>query len=100
MDEGKFAAELVPVEIPTSRDGQVKVAEDEEPRRVNFEKLPTLPPAFDSDGTVTAANSSSISDGAAAAVVAAADVAKRLKAKPLARVVGQTGAAGGAGGGR
>lgn len=94
MDEGKFAAELVPVEIPQSRDGQVKVAEDEEPRRVNFEKLPTLPPAFDSDGTVTAANSSSISDGAAAAVVAAADVAKRLNAKPLARVVGQAGAAG------
>jgi len=94
MDEGKFAAELVPVEIPQSRDGQVKVAEDEEPRRVNFEKLPTLPPAFDSDGTVTAANSSSISDGAAAAVVAAADVARRLNAKPLARVVGQAGAAG------
>ncbi len=94
MDEGKFAAELVPVEIPQSRDGQTTVGEDEEPRRVNFEKLPTLPPAFESDGTVTAANSSSISDGAAAAVVASADVGRRLGARPLGRVVGQAGAAG------
>jgi len=94
MDEGGFAAELVPVEVPASRDGSTTVAEDEEPRRVNFEKIPQLPPAFESDGSVTAANSSSISDGAAAAVVAGADVAARLGRMPLARVVGQAGAAG------
>lgn len=94
MDEGKFAAELVPVEIPQSKDGTVTVAEDEEPRRVNFEKIPLLPPAFDKDGTVTAANSSSISDGAAAVVVAAAERAADLGRTPLARIAGQAAAAG------
>lgn len=94
MKDGAFAAELVPVEVPQTRDGIVRVEEDEEPRRVNFEKIPTLPPAFEEGGTLTVANSSSISDGAAATVVAAAEVAHRLARPPLARVVGQAGAAG------
>ncbi len=94
MDGGMFAAELVPVEVPQDRGGPVVVAEDEEPRRVNFERLPTLPPAFDPGGSVTAANSSSISDGAAAVVVASADAARRLPAAPLARIIGQATAAG------
>lgn len=94
MKDGAFAAELVPVEVPQHRDGIVRVEEDEEPSRVNFEKIPTLPPAFEEGGTLTVANSSSISDGAAATVVAAAEVARRLARPPLARVVGQAGAAG------
>lgn len=94
MQDGAFAAELVPVEVPQHRDGIVRVEEDEEPSRVNFEKIPTLPPAFEEGGTLTVANSSSISDGAAATVVAAAEVARRLARPPLARVVGQAGAAG------
>jgi acetyl-CoA C-acetyltransferase len=88
MDGGAFAAELVPV----AADG-VLVTEDEEPRRVVFEKVPRLKPAFEDGGTVTAANSSSISDGAAAAVVASAEAAHRLGRSPLARIVGYAGAA-------
>jgi len=94
MKDGAFAAELVPVEVPQHRDGIVRVEEDEEPSRVNFEKIPTLPPAFEEGGTLTVANSSSIRYGAAATVVAAAEVARRLARPPLARVVGQAGAAG------
>jgi acetyl-CoA C-acetyltransferase len=94
MKDGAFAAELVPVEVPQHRDGVARVEEDEEPSRVNFDKIPTLPPAFEEGGTLTVANSSSISDGAAATVVVAAEVARRLARPPLARVVGQAGAAG------
>jgi acetyl-CoA C-acetyltransferase len=93
MDEGKVADEIVPVEVPQAKGAAVVVAEDEEPRRVNFEKIPTLRPVFEEGGTVTAANASSISDGGAAVVVAAAEVAKQHGWKPLARIVGQAGAA-------
>lgn len=94
MTSGRFTAEVVPVEVAQPRNGASTVSADEEPRRVNFEKIPTLPAVFERDGTVTAANSSSISDGAAAVVVAGADAARRLGARPLARIVGQAGAAG------
>jgi acetyl-CoA C-acetyltransferase len=90
MDSGLFASEIVPVPTP---DGGGQVAEDEEPRRVDFARIPTLRPAFEEGGTVTAANASSISDGAAAVVLASADAARQLAAPPLARVVGQAGAA-------
>jgi len=93
MDEGKVTDELVPVEVPQAKGAAVVVGEDEEPRRVNFEKIPTLRPVFEEGGTVTAANASSISDGAAAVVVAAADVAKRRGWTPMARIAGQAGAA-------
>jgi acetyl-CoA C-acetyltransferase len=93
MDEGKTRDEIVPVEVPQGKGAPVVVAEDEEPRRVNFEKIKTLRPVFEEGGTVTAANASSISDGAAAVVVAAADVARQRGWKPLARIVGQAGAA-------
>jgi len=93
MDEGKVADEIVPVAVPQAKGAAVVVAEDEEPRRVNFEKIPTLRPVFEEGGTVTAANASSISDGAAALVVAAAEVARQHGWKPLARIVGQAGAA-------
>lgn len=89
MDSRALAAEVLPVPV----DGAAPVSEDEDPRRVIFEKIASLPPAFEEGGTVTAANASSISDGAAAVVLASAEVATRLKRPPLARIVGQAGAA-------
>jgi len=88
LDAGRFRPETVPVEA----DGK-HVEEDEEPRRVQFDRIPTLKPAFERDGTVTAANASSISDGAAAVVVAERSVADRVGTRPLARVVGYAQAA-------
>jgi acetyl-CoA C-acetyltransferase len=93
MDEGTNRDEIVAVEVPQGKGAPVMVTEDEEPRRVNFEKIPTLRPVFEEGGTVTAANASSISDGAAAVVVAAGDTARQRGWKPLARIVGQAGAA-------
>lgn len=83
---GAFAGEIVPVKV-ASRKGEVEYALDEQPGRSNIDKIPTLRPAFRKDGTVTAASSSSISDGAAATVLMSADTAARLGAKPLARVI-------------
>jgi acetyl-CoA C-acetyltransferase len=96
MDEGHFADEVLPVEVPASGRGKgetVVITEDEEPRRVDFDKMGKLRPVFEENGTVTAANASSISDGGAAVVIAAADVAKANGVRPLARIVGQAGAA-------
>ena len=89
--EGKFKAEIVPVEIPQKKGPPKIVAEDEEPGRGDIEKLPGLRPAFQKDGTVTAGNASSINDGAAALVLAAADVAAARSWKPVARIVGSAG---------
>ena len=86
---GAFAAEIAPVKV-ASRKGDVEVATDEQPGKSDPAKIPTLRPAFRKDGTVTAASSSSISDGAAATIVMSADKAKALGAKPLARIVGHT----------
>ncbi|MDQ7842895.1 MAG: acetyl-CoA C-acyltransferase [Armatimonadota bacterium] len=93
MDSGAFADELVRVEGAPGQGEPAVVAEDEEPRRVKFEKIAQLRPAFEEGGTVTAANASSISDGAAAVVVAATDVARTRGLRPMARIVGQAGAA-------
>ncbi|MCC6306084.1 MAG: acetyl-CoA C-acyltransferase [Rhodobacteraceae bacterium] len=84
---GAFAAEVVPVSVP-GRSGATTVAEDEQPRTARPEKIPTLRPAFRTGGTVTAANSSSISDGAAALVLASAAAADRLGLRVRARVRG------------
>ncbi|HYM71029.1 MAG TPA: acetyl-CoA C-acyltransferase [bacterium] len=89
MDSGQFAREIVPVEVSNGRGQAQRVAEDEEPRRFAPDKMRTLRPAFEEGGTVTVANASSISDGAAAVVVASADAARRLGARPIARIVGQ-----------
>jgi len=87
--DGKFNDEIVGVEVP-GRKGQVNVVEnDEEPNNVKFEKIPTLRPVFDKEGTVTAANASSINDGAAAVVVMSAEKAKELGLKPMAKIVAQ-----------
>ena len=84
--EGKFANEVVPVTI-ASKKGDTKVEQDEEPFKAKFEKIPQLKPAFQKDGTITAANASKINDGAAAVVVMSAEKAKSLGIKPLARIV-------------
>jgi len=83
---GAFAAEIVPVTVKT-RKGEVAVAIDEQPGKSSIEKIPTLRAAFRKDGTVTAASSSSISDGAAATVITSAAHAAALGVKPLARIV-------------
>ncbi|SEV89788.1 acetyl-CoA C-acetyltransferase [Aliiroseovarius sediminilitoris] len=86
---GAFEGEITPVTIKT-RKGDVVVAEDEQPGKALPEKIPTLKPAFRKDGTVTPANSSSISDGAAALVVASEDAAKANGLKIRARILGHT----------
>jgi acetyl-CoA C-acetyltransferase len=84
---GFFASEVTPVEV-TDRKGNVKVvSEDEEFKNVNFEKIHTLRPAFTKEGTVTAANASTISDGAAALVLASAKAVKRNNLKPIAKII-------------
>jgi acetyl-CoA C-acetyltransferase len=86
-EDGAFAEEIVPVEVPGRKGATETVARDEEPFRVDLEKMPTLKPAFDPEGTVTAANSSSINDGAAALVLTTAARARELGLRPLARIV-------------
>lgn len=89
MASGAFAAEIAPVTVKT-RAGEVSVAEDEGPGKLNIDRIPTLRPAFSKDGTVTAASSSSISDGAAALILMHASDAKARGIVPLARIVGHS----------
>jgi acetyl-CoA C-acetyltransferase len=89
--EGRFRGEIVPVEIPQKKGPALLVTEDEEPGRGDPAKLPALRPAFQKDGTITAGNASSINDGAAALVLAGADVAEARGWKPVARIVGAAG---------
>ncbi|WP_043929537.1 thiolase family protein, partial [Xanthomonas citri] len=84
---GAFADEIVPVTVAT-RKGDVVVDSDEQPGKSDVAKIPTLKPAFKKDGSVTAASSSSISDGAAITVLMSADDAQRRGVTPLARIVG------------
>ncbi len=83
---GKFKEEVVPVTVQT-RKGDVVVSEDEEYKNVNFDKVPALKPVFTKDGTVTAANASTINDGAAALVLMSGEKAKSLGLKPIARIL-------------
>ncbi len=84
---GAFAAEITPVTVKT-RAGEVVISIDEGPGKVKLDKIAGLKPAFKKDGTITAASSSSINDGAAALVLARESTAKELGAKPIARIVG------------
>ncbi|KRA52621.1 acetyl-CoA acetyltransferase [Pseudoxanthomonas sp. Root65] len=84
---GAFNNEIVPVKVAT-RKGEVEVATDEQPGKSDIAKIPTLKPAFKKDGSVTAASSSSISDGAAATVLLSADEAAKRGLQPLAKIVG------------
>ncbi len=86
-NNGSFAWETIPIAIKAGKEEQF-VERDEQPFRANFEKIPLLKPAFRENGTVTAANSSSISDGAAALVMMRRSSAEQLGAKPLATVIG------------
>lgn len=86
-ESGAFATEITPVTVKT-RAGETVVAKDEGPGKVKLDKVATLKPAFKKDGTITAASSSSINDGAAALVMMTESTAKRLGCKPIARIAG------------
>lgn len=87
MADGSFAAEITPVTVK-DRAGERVVAQDEGPGKIKLDKIPQLKPAFKKDGTITAASSSSINDGAAALVLMRASTAAKLGCQPLARIVG------------
>jgi acetyl-CoA C-acetyltransferase len=89
--DGKFRAEIVPVEVAQRKGPPRTVTSDEGPRRGDVEKLAGLRPAFQKEGTITAGNASSLNDGAAAVVLAAADVAAARGLTPIARIVGSAG---------
>ncbi len=87
IENGSLDKEIVPVTV-TTRKGEVVVKNDEQPHNANLDKIPTLKPAFKKDGSVTAANASSISDGASALVIMSGAEAERRGLQPLARIVG------------
>ena len=86
-ESGIFKDEIVPVSVPQRRGDPLIVDEDEEYKRVKFEKIPSLRPAFNKDGTVTAANASTINDGASALVLASAAAVKKYNLKPIAKIL-------------
>ena len=85
--EGKFAGEIIPVELTDKKGNITFISNDDEPFAVNFDKIPGLKPVFKKDGTVTAANASTLNDGAAALVLMSAEKAAALGLKPLARIL-------------
>jgi acetyl-CoA C-acetyltransferase len=89
---GRFKQEITPVKIE-SKKGDIVVDKDEEPERVKFDKIPTLKPVFEKDGVVTAANASSINDGASALLIMSEEKAKSLGLNPLVEIVAQSSAA-------
>jgi acetyl-CoA C-acetyltransferase len=84
--DGSFAWEIAPVMVP-GKGGETKIDKDEQPFKAKLDKIPGLKPAFKKDGTITAANASSISDGAAALVLMRESTAKKLGCKPIARIM-------------
>ena len=91
--EGKFSEEVIPVSVPQRRGEPVIVSEDEEFKNVKMEKIPALRPAFTKDGTVTAANASTINDGAGAVVLMSAEKATEMGLTPLATIISYADAA-------
>lgn len=91
--EGRFDEEIVPVEVPQRRGEPVIVKEDEEFTNVKLDRIPTLRPAFTKDGTVTAANASTLNDGASAVILMSKEKAEELGIKPLAKIIGYADAA-------
>lgn len=87
-EAGKFADEIVPVEIPQRKGDPIMFSEDEEYKNVKFEKIPSLRPVFSKEGTVTAANASTINDGASAIVLMSKEKMEELGVKPLAKIIG------------
>ncbi len=92
-ENGKFNDEVIPVEVPQRRGEPILVTEDEEYKNVKMEKIPSLRPVFNKDGTVTAANASTLNDGAAALVIMRREKADELNLKPLATIKGYADAA-------
>ena len=91
--ENKFKYEIIPVEIPQRRGDSIIFSEDEEYKNVKMEKIPTLRPVFSADGTVTAANASTLNDGAAAMVLMTSEKAAELNLKPIAKIISYADAA-------
>jgi len=92
-ENGNFKNEIVPVEIPQRKGNPIIFSEDEEYKNINKEKVPTLRPVFNKEGTVTAANASTLNDGAAALVIMSLEKAKELNLKPIAKIKGYADAA-------
>lgn len=86
--EGKFSEEVIPVEVPQRRGDSILISEDEEYKKVKMEKVGSLRPAFSKEGTVTAANASTLNDGAAALILMSRAKAEELKIEPLAMISG------------
>ena len=84
---GKFSNEIVSVSIPQRKSDPIVMSEDEEYKKVKFEKIPALRPAFSKEGTVTAANASTLNDGAAALILASEDAVRKHKLTPIAEVI-------------
>jgi len=91
-NSGRFKEEIYPVKV-ASRAGEIIIEKDEEPEKVKFDKISTLKPVFDKNGVITAANASSINDGAAALLIMSEERAKTLGLKPLVEIVAQSSAA-------
>jgi acetyl-CoA C-acetyltransferase len=90
---GKFTDEVVPVEVPQRRGDALVITEDEEYKNVKMDKIPTLRPVFDKEGTITAANASTLNDGASALVLMSGEKAAELNLRPLAKIVNYADAA-------
>jgi acetyl-CoA C-acetyltransferase len=86
-EAGSFGAEIVPVSVPQRKGDPLQITKDEEPFNVKFDKIPNLSPAFQKEGTVTAANASSMNDGAAALLLMSKEKAEELGLKPIARIL-------------
>ena len=87
-ENGSFSEEVVPVAVPQRKGDPLMVTEDEEFKNVQFDKIPQLRPAFSKEGTVTAANASTINDGASALILMSEEKAKELGLKPVAAILG------------
>ncbi|MBT6174049.1 MAG: acetyl-CoA C-acyltransferase [Flavobacteriales bacterium] len=87
-ENGAYQSEVVPVEIPQRKGDPVVFSEDEEYKNVKMDKISTLRPAFDKEGTITAANASTLNDGASAVILASEEAVKRLGLSPIAKIIG------------
>jgi acetyl-CoA C-acetyltransferase len=92
IDEKVFEDEIIPIEVPGRKGAVTVISEDEEPGKVNFDKLKTIRPVFKKDGSITAANASSINDGASAVLLMTKEKADKLGLKPMAKVTAQAAA--------
>lgn len=87
VEGGKFVSEIAPIQVPVRGKDPITISIDEDYNKINFEKLKTLKPAFEKDGTITAANASNINDGATALVLMSEEKVKELGLKPIAKIL-------------